>query len=87
MPAMPISTAPTRIAFTVTDRSAARWRPARRRHHDSETINVTVTAANDPVTANAPATATVEEDTSVAISGLSISDVDATLAPTGHVLE
>src|SRR5262249_43994128 len=50
---------------------------------DSDTVNITVTAVNDPVTSSAPATATLAEDSSVAISGLSISDVDATLAPSG----
>jgi Ca2+-binding RTX toxin-like protein len=49
---------------------------------DSKTINVT--AVNDPVTGTAPATLTLAEDaTNVAVTGLSISDVDATLAPAG----
>jgi hypothetical protein len=53
-------------------------------HTDTATVNVTVTAANDPVTGSAPATASLNEDaTNVAIAGMSISDVDATLAPAG----
>src|SRR5258707_1312210 len=51
---------------------------------DSDSVAVTVTAVNDPVTSNAPATATVAEDASVAITGLSISDVDAVLDPSGQ---
>src|SRR5258705_196986 len=51
---------------------------------DSDTVDVTVTAVNDPVTSAAPATATVAEDDSVPITGLSIADVDATLAPDGQ---
>ena len=52
--------------------------------NDTDIINVTVTAVNDPVTTNAPATATLAEDaTNVAIAGLSISDIDAALAPAG----
>ena len=50
---------------------------------DSDVINVTVNAANDPVTGTAPANASVNEDTPTAITGLSIADVDATLAPGG----
>jgi Ca2+-binding RTX toxin-like protein len=53
-------------------------------HTDTATVTVTVTAVNDPVTGSAPGTATLNEDaTNVAIAGLSISDVDATLAPAG----
>ncbi len=53
-------------------------------HTDTATVNVTVTAVNDPVTGTAPPTATVNEDSvNAAITGLSISDVDATLAPAG----
>jgi hypothetical protein len=53
-------------------------------NNDTATVNVTVTAANDPVTGAAPATASVNEDgVNVAITGLSIADVDATLAPSG----
>jgi hypothetical protein len=52
--------------------------------NDSNTINVTVTAVNDPVTTAAPATASLNEDaTDVAIVGLSIADADAALAPAG----
>jgi Ca2+-binding RTX toxin-like protein len=52
--------------------------------NDSDVINVTVTAVNDPVSTNAPPTATISEDAvNAAITGLSISDVDATLAPSG----
>ena len=51
---------------------------------DSDVVNVTVTAVNDPISTNAPATLTLAEDaTNVAVAGLSISDVDATLAPAG----
>ena len=49
---------------------------------DSDTVEVAVTAVNDPVTASAPATATTFEGASVVISGLSIADVDATV-PSG----
>ena len=52
---------------------------------DSDIVNVTVDAANDPVTSNAPATATGGEDTAIAITGLSIADVDATLAPAASI--
>jgi hypothetical protein len=53
-------------------------------HTDTATVNVTVTAVNDPVTGTAPANASVDEDSAnVAITGMSISDVDATLAPAG----
>ncbi|HVQ07464.1 MAG TPA: Ig-like domain-containing protein [Allosphingosinicella sp.] len=49
---------------------------------DSKTINVT--AVNDPVSTGAPPTLTLDEDaTNVAVAGLSISDVDAALAPAG----
>src|SRR5205085_2131043 len=51
---------------------------------DSDSVAVTVTAVNDPVTSNAPASATVAEDASVAITGLSISDVDAVLDASGQ---
>jgi hypothetical protein len=52
--------------------------------NDSDVINVTVTAVNDPVATNAPPTATMNEDaTNVAIAGLSIADADAALAPAG----
>ena len=50
---------------------------------DSKNIAVTVTAVNDPVTANVPGALSVTEDTPAAVSGLSIADVDATLAPSG----
>jgi hypothetical protein len=53
-------------------------------HTDTATVNVTVTAVNDPVTGTAPLTASLNEDASnVAIAGMSISDVDTTLAPAG----
>ena len=51
---------------------------------DTDTVAVTITAVNDPVTSNAPATASGAEDSSIAITGLSIADVDATLAPSGQ---
>jgi hypothetical protein len=51
---------------------------------ETATANVTVTAVNDPVTGAAPASISLNEDSvSFAVSGLSISDVDATLAPAG----
>ena len=53
-------------------------------HTDTATVSVTVGAVNDPVTISAPATASLNEDAvNVAITGLSIADVDATLAPAG----
>jgi hypothetical protein len=51
---------------------------------ETATANVTVTAVNDPVTGTAPASISLNEDSgSFAVTGLSISDVDATLAPAG----
>ncbi len=51
---------------------------------DQDSKTITVTAVNDPVTGTAPATATLDEDsTNVAITGMSIADIDATLAPSG----
>ena len=51
---------------------------------DSDTINVTVTAVSDPVSTNAPPTLTLAEDAGATpIAGLSITDVDAALAPAG----
>jgi hypothetical protein len=53
-------------------------------HTASATATVTVGAANDPVTTAAPATATMNEDAvDHAVTGMSISDVDAALAPSG----
>ncbi|HEY5720975.1 MAG TPA: tandem-95 repeat protein [Allosphingosinicella sp.] len=53
-------------------------------NQDTATVNVTVTAVNDPVTGTVPATAGVNEDSvDAAITGMSISDVDAALAPAG----
>src|SRR5262249_37296801 len=46
-------------------------------------LTLTVNAVNDPVTAAAPTSATLNEDSSVAVTGLSIADVDAVLAPNG----
>ncbi|HEX8164633.1 MAG TPA: Ig-like domain-containing protein, partial [Beijerinckiaceae bacterium] len=51
---------------------------------NTATVAVTVSAVNDPVTSSAPLSATVAEDGSVAIAGLSIADVDAALAPGGQ---
>ena len=51
---------------------------------DSDVVNITINAANDPVTSAAPATASVNEDTPTAIA-LSIADVDAALAPARHL--
>jgi hypothetical protein len=50
---------------------------------DTDNVSVTVTAVNDPVTSSAPATLSLAEDASAAITGLAIADVDATLAPNG----
>jgi Ca2+-binding RTX toxin-like protein len=51
---------------------------------DQDSKTISVTAVNDPVTGTAPPTLTLAEDaTNVAVAGLSISDVDATLAPAG----
>jgi Ca2+-binding RTX toxin-like protein len=53
-------------------------------HTATATATVTVSAVSDPVTGTAPSTASLNEDaTNVAISGMSISDVDAALAPAG----
>ena len=53
-------------------------------NQDTATVSVTVTAVNDPVTGTVPANASVNEDSvGAAITGMSISDVDATLAPAG----
>ncbi|HEX4738459.1 MAG TPA: tandem-95 repeat protein, partial [Allosphingosinicella sp.] len=52
-------------------------------HTATSTATVTVNAVNDPVTTGAPATLTVDEDVSAPVPSLSISDVDATLAPSG----
>jgi Ca2+-binding RTX toxin-like protein len=65
------------ITIAVTDQSGAAT-------SDSDIVNVTVNPVNDPVTSAAPATAVVDEDSSVAIAGLSISDLDAVLAPSGQ---
>jgi Ca2+-binding RTX toxin-like protein len=51
---------------------------------DSDSISVTVNPANDPVTSTAPATAVLDEDTTVAITGLSIADIDTVLTPSGQ---
>jgi Ca2+-binding RTX toxin-like protein len=52
--------------------------------NDSDTIAVTIDAVNDPVTIAAPASATLNEDAvDFAVTGISISDVDSTLAPGG----
>ena len=51
---------------------------------DTDVVNVTVNAVNDPISTNAPATATLDEDSvNFAVTGLSIADVDAQLAPAG----
>ena len=49
---------------------------------DSKDVAVTVTAVNDPVGASAPATLTLAEDASAAISGLSIADATRRLRRT-----
>jgi Ca2+-binding RTX toxin-like protein len=51
---------------------------------DEDDKTIAVAAVNDPVTTSAPTDATVAEDsTNQAITGLSISDTDAALAPGG----
>jgi hypothetical protein len=50
---------------------------------DTDTIGLSVDAVNDPVTASAPATATVRMGSSIALTGLSIGDIDTALAPSG----
>jgi hypothetical protein len=52
-------------------------------HTDTATATVTVGAVNDPVSITAPGSATVFEEEATAIGGISISDVDAALAPAG----
>jgi hypothetical protein len=52
-------------------------------HTDTATATVTITAVNDPVTAAVPGPTTVYEEELTAIGGISIADVDATLAPAG----
>lgn len=53
-------------------------------NQDTATVNVTVDAVNDPVTTAAPATASPNEDAvDFAVTGMSIADVDAALAPAG----
>jgi hypothetical protein len=49
----------------------------------ANTLTFNIAAVNDPVSANNPSVLTVTEDTPKAITGLSISDVDAALAPNG----
>src|SRR5690349_5527648 len=72
------------IAFTVTDQfNSVVAAGSGGATSDSKSIAVTVSAVNDSVTASAPASVSLAEDASVAVTGLSISDVDATLAPGG----
>ncbi|MEA3008920.1 MAG: hypothetical protein QOJ91_612, partial [Sphingomonadales bacterium] len=53
-------------------------------HTDVGHATITVGAVNDPVTSSAPATASLNEDaTNVAVTGVSIADVDSVLAPAG----
>ena len=53
---------------------------------DTATVNVTVTAVNDPVTGDRAGHRHVNEDAvDFAVTGMSISDVDATLAPGGRL--
>jgi hypothetical protein len=50
----------------------------------ANTLTFNLTAVNDPISTNAPATLTLDEDSvNFAVTGLSISDVDAALAPSG----
>ena len=49
----------------------------------ADTLTFNIAAVNDPVTTDAPTTATITQDTPTAVTGLSISDVDAALAPSG----
>ena len=68
-------------AFSVTDRRRRVATGTGAATSDSDTIKVTVNPVNDPVTSSAPATATPSTRTaSVALSGLSISDVHGTLS-------
>ena len=46
-------------------------------------LRATVLATNDPVTGSAPADASVDEDGSVSITGMTIADLDSALAPGG----
>jgi hypothetical protein len=63
------------FTYTITDSHGATA---------TATVNLTVSAVNDAVGATAPATFSLNEDAgSTAVAGLSISDVDATLAPAG----
>src|SRR5262249_5448360 len=50
---------------------------------ENQKISETVNALNHPVTASAPASETGNQDHSVAVTGLSIADVAATLVPIG----
>ncbi len=51
---------------------------------DTATASFTINAVNDPVSATAPSTVSVPEDSvNFAVTGLSVSDVDVTLAPAG----
>jgi hypothetical protein len=52
-------------------------------HTDIGHATVTITAVNDPVAIAVPGPTTVYEEELTAISGISIADVDATLAPAG----
>jgi Bacterial Ig domain/Bacterial cadherin-like domain/SdrD B-like domain/Peptidase M10 serralysin C terminal/RTX calcium-binding nonapeptide repeat (4 copies) len=53
-------------------------------HTATATATVTVSAVSDPVTVAAPGTLALNEDsTNVAVTGLSIADVDSALAPSG----
>ncbi|HZF95999.1 MAG TPA: Ig-like domain-containing protein [Allosphingosinicella sp.] len=50
----------------------------------ANTITFNLAAVNDPISTNAPATLTLDEDSvNFAVTGLSISDADAALAPGG----
>jgi hypothetical protein len=49
----------------------------------ANTLTINIAAVNDPVGTVAPGTASVDEDTPTAITGMSISDPDAALAPNG----
>jgi VCBS repeat-containing protein len=63
------------FSYTITDSHGATA---------SATASLTVNAVNDPVTVTVPSAPTINEDAgSTAISGMSIADVDATLAPNG----
>ena len=69
-PALNQSGGPVTITVTVSDGTTT----------TSETFDVTVTAVNDAPVASVPGPQTVNEDTALALSGVSVADVDGNLA-------